>query len=180
MIFRVADVSRTRLLTRSLAGLALLFSLAALPACQPSIEVLPPRPSLPLPVATVAPAEHSVAIIGVDFDPPLDYAQIIASGGLTLLVAIENRGLLAEPYLEATARLLDPDEADVAAVLLDETLIARDLAPGEIRVLRFTQVRTLPPRTRYELVVQLSDVPGDVASEDNVRRYDILVRDGAQ
>ncbi len=158
----------------------LLFVVAALPACQPSIEVLQPETSLPMPIATVAPAARSIAIIGVDFDPPLDHAQIVLGGGLTLLVAIENRGLMAEPEVEVTARLLDPVEADEPSILLHETISARDLAPGELRVLRFTEVRALPVRTCYELVVQLGQVEGDADLADNIRSYDILVRDNGQ
>lgn len=178
MIFVVTGVSKTRLFARTGAGLVVLFAVLALLACQPSIEVL--QPQTPLPVATVAPAAHSIALIGVDFDPPLDYFRLMPNSGLTLLVAVENRGFMAAPYVEVRGRLLDPTEANVQAIILDEVIVVRDLAPGELRVVRFSEVRDLPIRARYELVVQVGHVPGDAVTEDNIRSYDILVRQSDQ
>jgi len=44
--------------------------------------------------------EHNLAVLAVDFDPPLEYKEIVSSKnrgeGITLLVAIENTGSVAE------------------------------------------------------------------------------------
>lgn len=170
------DVPGTALASRALAVTVVLSAAVLLLGCHPSIEVIPPV--APLAIPTVQPEEHSVAIVGVEFDPPLEAAQILSSGGVTLLVAIENRGLATEPSLRVTARLVDP-EANVRPVdLMRETVAVRSLAPGELRVVRFTQVNQLPARSLYKLVVEAETAPGERVHEDNVRTFDIIVRDG--
>ena len=96
---------------RVVSGLLLVFILVALSACQPSIELLQPSDVILPNVATVVPAAHSISLIGVDFDPPLNYDQIVSNGGLTLLVAIENLGHSREAAVQVTATLLDPASA---------------------------------------------------------------------
>jgi hypothetical protein len=163
---------------RLLAGLALTSVSAALLACQPSIEIVQPVTAPIVSVTTVVPPAHDVAIMGVDFDPPLDYDQIVANGGVTLLVAVKNLGLTAESNLEVSARLFDPAGAGSSAELLNETARIRLLAPGEVRVVRFNQASDLPVRKQYELVVDLLPVPGERELRDNSRSYDILVHGG--
>lgn len=140
--------------------------------CQPFIEVV--QPGSPLPPPTVAPDERGMAIMGVDFDPPLEGGQLLTSPGVTLLVALENQGRQSEPVAQVTARLYDPDDT-FGADLANETITVRSLAPGELRVVRFTQVRDLPVRQRYKLAVEVSPVPGEQERDDNVRVYDIIV-----
>ena len=112
--------------------------------------------------------------MGVDFDPPLEAGQILTSGGVTLLVALENQGRRTEPTARVTARLYDP-ESPRGADLASETITVRSLAPGELRVVRFTQVTDLPVRSRYKLAVEVSPVSGERELDDNVRMYDIIV-----
>jgi hypothetical protein len=155
-------------------GLSLLVSIVAsvtLLGCQPSIEVV--QPASPVP-ATVAPDERNLAIMGVDFDPPLEAGQVLAGSGITLLVALENQGRRAEPVARVTARLYDPDSQN-SADLASETISVRSLAPGELRVVRFTQVNDLPVRARYKLAVEVSPLSGEHQLDDNVRTYDIIV-----
>lgn len=166
---------KSPLLFRKLAGPVLLLASLWLTACQPFIEVVQP-PTTPAGLATVVPADRAVGIIGVDFDPPLEYDQILTNGGVTLLVAIENRGRITESSIEVTARLRDPTAREEAADLLNETVTIRSLKPGEVRVVRFTQVTELPVRERYGLVVELGAVAGEVDLGDNVHSFDIVVR----
>jgi hypothetical protein len=163
----------------------------ALVACQPLIEVVQPaqasataqtprsaEAASPLAIATVAPAEHNLAVVGVDFDPPLDAARIVSDGGVTLLVAIENQGISAESNVTVTARLLDPQAFADSVPLLFEAVEVKALAPGEVRIVRFPQVTDLPLRSRYQLSVELASVPGEDDVTDNSRAYDIIVREG--
>jgi len=143
--------------------------------CQPLIEVVQPTPRAPL--ATVSPDERGVAIMGVDFDPPLDAAEIIANGGVTLLVAIQNQGRVVEPTVRITARLFDPEASENPAELMNETITVRALAPNEVRIVRFTQVTELPIRQRYKLMTEVVPVAGELQRDDNYRSYDILVHD---
>lgn len=160
---------------RMLALVGLLIVLLIASACQPSIQLLAPGE----PAATVVPSARALAIVGVDFDPPLDNLQTIAGSGLRLLVAIENRGQHREFDLEVTARLFDPADRTETSSLLDETVVIDALAPGELRLVSFSQVTKLPIRGRYSLVVELSAVPGELELWDNSHTYEIIVN-GAQ
>lgn len=146
--------------------------------CQPLIEVVQPTQPAASPVvpalATVAPDGRGIAIMGIDFDPPLDAGQLLASGGVTLLVAVENEGQVTEPSVRVTARLFDPEGA--GNDLANETVTVKSLDPGELRVVRFTQVTELPIRERYKLLIEVTPVSGERELDDNVRTYDIIVR----
>jgi hypothetical protein len=160
------------LLRRGCPFVVLLVATLTLIGCQPSIEVL--QPASPLPPPTVAPDERALAIMGVDFDPPLEAGKILNRGGVTLLVALENRGRQTEQVARVTARLYDPD-SPLGADLANETITVRSLAPGELRIVRFTQVNDLPVRSHYKLAIEVSPVPGERELDDNVHIYDILV-----
>lgn len=167
-----------RVLLCFMPGLALfLISLAVL-GCQSSIEVVTPAVTPVLPVVTIVPAPYDLAIIDVDFDPSLDYSQIVSDGGVTLLIAVENQGLASESNVEVTARLLETVAGEQPRELLNETAVIRSLAPREVRVVRFNQVTDLPLRERYELSVELVPVQGERDLRDNARIFDILVHGG--
>jgi hypothetical protein len=156
-------------------GLSLVISILALVTligCQPSIEVV--QPGSPVAPPTVAPDERGLAIMGVDFDPPLEGGQLLRTGGVTLLVAVENQGRVTEQAARMTARLYDPASPH-GVDLASETITVRSLAPGELRVVRFTQVTDLPVRSQYKLAVEVSPAPGERELGDNLRTYDILV-----
>ena len=91
-------------------GAMLLVLALLLAACTPSLEVVPNRRAPLTPVSTVTPQQHDLAIVAVDFDPPLDFAQIRNNGGVTLLVAVENRGQSVETDVRITAQLQDPND----------------------------------------------------------------------
>lgn len=160
------------LFRRGLALAILLVTSVSLLGCQPSIEVI--QPLSPLPAPTVAPDARGLAIMGVDFDPPLEAGQILTNGGVTLLVALENQGRSTESAARVTARLYDP-AAQPGADLASETITVRGLAPGELRVVRFTQVNNLPVLPRYKLAVEVAPAPGERELDDNVRILDIIV-----
>jgi hypothetical protein len=164
-------------------GLALLVALIVLSGCSPRIEMLQTAAATPVPVATVVPEAHALAILAIDFDPPfdrlragfLDYAQIVSNGGVTLLVAVENRGLSEEKDVRVSARLLDGTEQVPQRELLAETVTIRSLPANELRVVCFTQVSQLPQRAGYRLLVQVEPVAGETDVTDNYRTYDILI-----
>ncbi len=50
--------------------------------------------------------EHDLAVLAIDFDPPLEYEQIVVKGEqATLLVAVENIGLQTATDVKVKARL---------------------------------------------------------------------------
>jgi len=156
---------------------AVLFVLALLLAsCTPNLEVVP-NARVPLtPVSTVTPQQHDLAIVAVDFDPPLDFAQIRNNGGVTLLVAVENRGQSAEADVRITAQLQDPN--DQLRELSSEAVMLGQLNAGALRMVRFTQVSDLPLRERYRLVVSVEAVAGETDIANNSRSYDIVIHNG--
>ena len=156
---------------------AVLFVLALLLAsCTPNLEVVP-NARVPLtPVSTVTPQQHDLAIVAVDFDPPLDFAQIRNNGGVTLLVAVENRGQSTEADVRITAQLQDP--SDRLRELSREAVIVGQLNAGALRMVRFTQVSDLPLRERYRLVVSVEAAAGEIDTANNSRSYDIVIHNG--
>lgn len=158
------------------SGLILLLALIVLPGCTSAVEVLQPAVATPQAVATVVPRAHELAVLAVDFDPPLNYTRIMSSGGVTLLVAVENRGLSEEKEVSVSARLLAPNDQSGPRELASETVCVKSLAAGEVRVVRFNQVSQLPQHDSYQLVVQIEPVAGEADAADNVRSYDIVVR----
>jgi hypothetical protein len=150
-------------------------SLLLLAACSPAVTLLPSE-AASLPAATVTPQQHALSILGVEFDPPLDYAQILSRGGVSLLVALENRGLSTESNVRVTAQLLDSTDRSEPQKLFDDTVTVKTLAPGELRVVRFPQVSELPRLDRYRLQVQVEPVPGEQNTDDNERTYEIEIR----
>jgi hypothetical protein len=167
-----------RLPGRLMAGLILIVISVTLLGCQSSIEVVTPAVTPIIPAVTAIPQAHAVAIIGVDFDPPLDYSQIISNDGVTLLVAVENQGQATETGVELKVRLLDTANQVSPRELLNETVVIRSLAPREVRVVRFNQVTDLPVRERYKLAAELTPVQGERELSDNTRSFDILVHNG--
>ena len=156
---------------------AVLFLLALLlAACAPSLEVVPDRRAPLTPVSTVTPQQHDLAIVAVDFDPPLDFAQIRNNGGVTLLVAVENRGQSTEADVRITAQLQDPN--DRLRELSSEAVMLGQLNAGALRMVRFTQVSDLPLRERYRLVVSVEAVAGETDIANNSRSYDIVIHNG--
>ena len=56
---------------------------------------------------------RDLAILGIEFNPPLEFQEVIAAGKVTLLVAVENRGLTVENGVVVEARLVGATETDV-------------------------------------------------------------------
>jgi len=116
----------------------------------------------------------SVAIVGIDFDPPLQYADTLRRQGVTLLVAVENRG--SEPVDEAwlVARLIATGPQHERLVL-ERTGVVSGLKPGQVTVYRFPRLRNIPLRRSYALDVKVFADAAGSATPLAERRYDIRV-----
>ncbi len=155
--------------------MALIVLTLGVTACLPGVQVIRPAEEVsPLPLPTAVPMPHNVAIVGVDFDPPLN-GNVGLQNGVTLLVAVANRGLNTEPVVNVTTRLLDPLLEGAGEDLQHETVILRDLAPDEVRIVRLATVSDLPARNRYQLVIQIAPLNDEGDLGDNVQVYDVLV-----
>ena len=152
----------------------LVSALFALIGCPSPVEVYPRPAATPVALATVVPQPHNVAIVGVDFDPPFNYAKVAENGSVALMVAIENRGQDEELVVSVHARLLDPQ--DGLHELVYEAVDVKSLKPGEVRVVRFAPVSVLPLREKYRLDVEVRPVSGETVTSDNYLTYDIVSR----
>ena len=147
-----------------------------LSGCVSYHEVLQGAPAGPAPISTVTPSEHSLAILDIDFDPPLDDWQILQRG-ITLLVAVHNQGLADEADVYISVRLTDPEADFAVRELMNDTVVVRSLPAGKMQVVAFPPFSGLPPqRERFLLEVEIEPVPGEVDTRDNVRTYEITVR----
>ena len=117
--------------------------------------------------------EHDLAVLAIDFDPPLEYEQIMVRGEqATLLVAVENLGFQTEADVKVKARL-SAYEDDTP--ILEKTCYIGPIAPGQIKIARFKDISRIPYRPAYRLKVWVLPVPGEVGMANNQRSYDLYI-----
>jgi len=116
------------------------------------------------------PPEHDVAVLAIDFDPPLDAIRSLDDlKAVSLLVAVENTGLTAERNVVVRAELrLDNREP---SPLLTRIATVEQLAPGEVKVVRLQGLSEIPIRSEYWLKVRAVPVLGETDVTDNQRIY---------
>ncbi len=106
-----------------------------------------------------ATVEHAfqLAIVGIDFDPPLTYVENIRKQGVTLLVAVENQGQTQARDVRIIAHLfLDPRKEQV----IERMGVIPLVDPGGMEVYRFPRLRNIPLRHTYILEIQLTTPDG--------------------
>lgn len=117
--------------------------------------------------------EHDLAVLAIDFDPSLDYEQIMVGGEqATLLVAVENIGLQTEADVKVKARLSTYEDD---TPILEKTCRIDIIAPGQIKIARFKDISRVPYRQAYRLKVWVLPVPGEVGMANNQRSYDLYI-----
>ncbi len=117
--------------------------------------------------------EHDLAVLAIDFDPPLEYEQIMVKGEqATLLVAVENIGLQTESDVKVKARLsaLEDDTPILEKICQIETI-----APGQIKIARFKGISRVPYRQAYNLKVWVLPVLDEVSMANNEKGYDLYI-----
>jgi len=161
-------------LSRTALSLVLALSLIALllTGCGQVVITKEEVTNTPVPtpygVLTAPGGGHDLAVLGIEFNPPLRYDAVVAAGRLALLVAVENRGSYLEENVQVEARLLGLTESDE---ILKRTTYLDVLAPGEVKVARFENLQLLPYRPNYTLVVTVPPLPGETRLADNQRIY---------
>lgn len=114
--------------------------------------------------------EHDLAVLAIDFDPPLDTIVSVQDlNGVQLLIAVENSGLVVERDLTLVAELR-LDSRDPVPALVRVTSIDQ-IAPGEAKVVRLRGLSEIPIRSEYWLKVRISPVLGEEDIADNQRIY---------
>ena len=120
--------------------------------------------------------EHGLAVLAVDFDPPLVYEEILSrrnrGEGITLLVAVENTGAHTEQDVHVEVELSRDDDDDAAFLQKQGSIEA--LAPGEIRIVQFRDTN-VPFSYAYLLRVRVVPVAGETRLTDNQKTYDLLI-----
>jgi len=148
----------------SLAGCAGVKIVDQTPA--PSDTLSPGKTKTPL-------DEHDLAVLAIDFDPPLEYEQIIAKGEqATLLVSVENVGLQTEVNVKVKAQLFDYEDN---TLILERTCHIGTIAPGQIKIARFKGISRVPHRSAYRLKVRVLPAPGEIGIANNQRSYDLYI-----
>ena len=124
------------------------------------------------------PAEHDLAVLAIDFDPPLDSRDLWTEwGDVTLLAAVENRGLTQESGVTISVSLSAPRTSEF---LLERFATLSSLAPGEVQVVRFAGISNVPYRSAYRLVVEVSPAEGEWILSNNARIYELTIKEPAQ
>lgn len=119
--------------------------------------------------------EHDVAILAVDFAPPLSSLNALSYlEEVALHVAVENKGYRKETNMLVTTQLFGGERDDL---IKQETQRIEGLAPGQIQVLNFKSLMPVPYRSRYRLEIGVSPVAGEARWTNNYKGYDIRITD---
>jgi hypothetical protein len=121
-------------------------------------------------------AVDNLAVLAVDFDPPLDYQQFsFPKRSLALLVAVENTGRNTQRDVMVRAELSSPENP---RFLITQGASLASIAPGEVQVVRFSRLGEIPYHQVYRLEVTVDPVPGERDLSDNRRAFDIQIHQG--
>lgn len=129
----------------------------------------------PLATPMVAgPSRHDLAILGLDFDPPLDYQQLILrEQSIALLVVIENAGTATERDLVVEAQLTTPEDEDL--ILTGQATVA-SIAPGEIQIVQFDPLTKIPYHATFYLEVSIVPVAGESDTINNHKAFEVQIQ----
>lgn len=141
-----------------------------------SIQVIDRTPSgIELTPALEQDEEHDLAVLAVDFDPPLVYEEIMArrekGEGITLLVAVENRGTKTEKDVTVGVEL-SKDKGK--SIFLHQEAKLDSIAPGEIKIVHFKDTE-IPFSYEYVLRMTVMPVVGETHLVDNEKAYDLVI-----
>lgn len=126
------------------------------------------------PVASPRLHDHNIAVLAIDFDPPLETLSSFADANdIALLVAVGNIGLQTERGVVVRVELrLDNREPTPS---LTRVATVDELAPGETKIVRLDGLSGIPIRTEYWLKVRAYPVTGEQDTSDNQRIYRIQI-----
>jgi hypothetical protein len=156
---------------------ALVLALVSLSACA-EIQVVDTVPSVDVsdtstPPISPADGERNLAVLAVDFDPPLSYEQLIARRQtVALLVAIENTGTRTERNVLVRVQLSTEEDS---SLLLTQGASVASIAPGEIQIVRFARLGEIPYHQSYRLEVAVDAVEWESDTSDNKKAFDIHI-----
>ena len=103
---------------------------------------------------------EDVAILSIDFDPPLG-SVAGSTRQRALLAVVDNRGTEPQPKLLVEAEVVN---ADSGATLGKAVERVTNLTPGEVKVVRFErigQIAEISPQSRTSLIVRVRSAVGN-------------------
>jgi hypothetical protein len=167
------------MLSQNLTRIAALVVLASAAICTGgciNVQIIDRTPStIDLTPSQEQEDEHNLAVLAVDFDPPLEYDEIVArkerGEGITLLVAVENTGAIAEQSVSVEVEL-SKDGGNT--LFLHKQEIIDTIAPGEIKLVHFEDTE-IPFSYEYQLRVRVEPVRAEMRLMDNEKTYDLLI-----
>ncbi len=116
---------------------------------------------------------HDLAVLTLDFDPPLNYQQLIVRRqSVKLLVAVENHGSSTERDVIVRVELTTPEDPDL---IVTQAASLASIAPGEIQVASFGRLGELPYHQIYHLEVMVDSVAGESNLANNRKAFDIQI-----
>lgn len=132
----------------------------------------------PVPVSTpkLARPMHDLAILAAEINPPIGNSLSLAEGlsAFELVIAVENRGLVAERDILLEAWLKDLT-SPAGAILLNGRTVLPYLAPGEVEVGRIKAAGVVQLSSKYELEVVIRPAPDESYLGNNSKKYTISV-----
>jgi hypothetical protein len=158
---------------------ALVLILFALVGCA-DVQVVDTNPAVQAPEALTSPLtqatrESNLAVLALDFDPPLNYRQLILRRqSVALLVVIENTGDSSERKVTVRAQLSSAEDPDF---LLTQEAGVSSIAPGEIKIVRFSRLGEIPIHHSYHLEVMVDPADGEKDLADNRKAFDIQIHE---
>ncbi|MHB1131207.1 MAG: hypothetical protein ACYC4L_02345 [Chloroflexota bacterium] len=110
---------------------------------------------------------HDLAVISLDFDPPLRVLEIgEAKPNITLLAAIDNSGTFTEKQITVVATLRSsPDDE----LLVQRQQVVANLAPGQASIVSFGTLPGIPARDSYALTIAVEAAPGEDNTQNNTK-----------
>lgn len=157
----------------------MLLILVTLAACA-EVEVVDKTPVAGTPDLFASPLtpeyrKHDLAVLAVEFDPPLSYQRlIIRQQAVALLVVVENTGTETERNATVRAQLTSLDDPGFA---LAHDASVESIAPGEVQIVRFNRLGEIPYHQSYHLEVSVEPVEGELDLSDNRKAFDIQIHE---
>jgi hypothetical protein len=157
----------------------LALTLVGLVSCA-EVKVVDKTPVVDAPDLSTSPlkpeaGKHDLAVLAVEFDPPLSYQRlIIRQQTVALLAVVENTGTETERNATVRAELTSVDDPDF--VLAHEARV-ECIAPGEVQIVRFAPLGEIPYHQSYHLEVSIDPVEGELDLGDNQKAFDIQINE---
>ncbi|MHB1004475.1 MAG: hypothetical protein ACYC3S_02400 [Chloroflexota bacterium] len=110
---------------------------------------------------------HDLAVISLDFDPPLRVLQVDTfPTKMALLVVVDNKGTYTERDVTVTAELRSQAEDELLARTRQSL---SSIAPGQATLVRLGGFPSIPTRSGYVLVVVVEGATGDAVPGNNTK-----------